>query len=195
MAQIFPFDNINDVNCYGHSLNCIKGAFKYKMANIFNTKITLASLRRLWRVLWLLKGLKFTLNRKRERSPNASCIPKVLLIFGRIKERRCDFRLVKVGISWKFEIILFHELVASGKKLFLYLEVLHLSSWKVLELLNLYNGLRCGGSLSLRWEGFLYFSILYLENAPARTTVRKFLPSQFFVTFGVICTLPCTSNS
>ena len=47
----------------------------------------------------------------------------VLLIFGRIKERRCDFRLVKVGISWKFEIILFHELIASGKKLFLYLAV------------------------------------------------------------------------
>ena len=40
----------------------------------------------------------------------------MLLIFGRIKERRCDFRPAKVGISWKFEIILFHELVASGKK-------------------------------------------------------------------------------
>ena len=39
----------------------------------------------------------------------------VLLIFGRDKER-CAFRLVKVGVSWKFEIILFHELVASGKK-------------------------------------------------------------------------------
>ena len=37
-------------------------------------------------------------------------------MFGRIIERRCDFRLVKVGISWKFEIMLFHELVASGKK-------------------------------------------------------------------------------
>ena len=36
--------------------------------------------------------------------------------FGRVKERRCDFRLVKVGISWKFEITFFHELVASGKK-------------------------------------------------------------------------------
>ena len=34
---------------------------------------------------------------------------------GPLKERRCDFRLVKVGISWKFEIILFHEIVASGK--------------------------------------------------------------------------------
>ena len=62
------------------------------------------------------------------------------------KERRCEFRPPKVGISWKFEIILFHELVASGKKLFLYLEVLHLISWKVLELLNQYKGLRCGGS-------------------------------------------------
>ena len=31
---------------------------------------------------------------KKIKSPNASCIPKVLLIFGRIKERRSDFRLV-----------------------------------------------------------------------------------------------------
>ena len=74
----------------------------------------------------------------------------MFLIFGRVKERRCDFRLVKVGIAWIFEIILFHELVASEKKLFLYLPVLHLISLKVLELLNIYKRLRCGGSLSLR---------------------------------------------
>ena len=45
-------------------------------------------------------------------------------------------------------IIVLQELIASGKKAIL---VLHLVLWwKVLELLNLYKLLRCGGSLSLR---------------------------------------------
>ena len=53
---------------------------------------------------------------------------KMILVLGRIRERICAFRLVKVGTFWKFVIILFHEVIASGKKLFLYLEVLHLIS-------------------------------------------------------------------
>ena len=52
---------------------------------------------------------------KRYGSPKGSCTPKVLFVLGRIKERICAFRLVNVGIFWKFVIILFHELIASGK--------------------------------------------------------------------------------
>ena len=76
---------------------------------------------KLWNILWYLTGLKFTLNWKIYRSPKGSCTPKVLLALGRIRNRICAFRLAKGGTVWKFVIILFHKLIAAGKKLFLYL--------------------------------------------------------------------------
>ena len=88
----------------------------------------------------------------------------MLLIFGRIKERRCDFRLVKVGIPWKFEIIL-HELVASGKKLFLYLAVLHL----------LYKHLRCETTSAICSKGKLFIEKRFEKNSAAREIARTFL--------------------
>ena len=62
-----------------------------------------------------------------DSNPKGSCTLKVLLVSGRIGYR-CAFRLVKGGTFWKFVIILFHELVALGNELFLYLKVLHLIS-------------------------------------------------------------------
>ena len=49
-------------------------------------------------ILWLLKGLKFTLNWKRYLSPKRLCIPKVLLVLGRIRDKSCAFRLIRGGI-------------------------------------------------------------------------------------------------
>ena len=69
---------------------------------------------------------------------------------GRIRDRICAYRLVKDGTFGKFAITLFQEIIASGKKLFLFLEVLHLISLKVLEFLHLYKSLRLLSNLSLK---------------------------------------------
>ena len=49
------------------------------------------------------------------KSPKGSCTPKMFLIVGRIKDRICVFKLVRGGAFWKFVIMLFQELIASGK--------------------------------------------------------------------------------
>ena len=102
---------------------------------------------KLWRLLWYLKELKPTLSWKRYRSHKGSCIPKRLFFFGRIKDNICFLRILKDGISLKWVITLFQEVIASGKKLLMYLKDLYLNSWKVLLLLCLHKGLRwCRGS-------------------------------------------------
>ena len=125
-----------------------KAWYLLKMTNIINTSVTLAYLS--WIIAHFVVSYRFTLDWKRYWSPKRSCEPKVLLIFGRIRDRMCAFGLVKGGTFWIILIILFHELIASGEKVFLYLEVLRLISWMILELKkSLYKGLRFGGSLSL----------------------------------------------
>ena len=83
-----------------------------------HSRITEGVSAKLWRLLWFLRGLKFTLNWKIYRRPKGSCTPKVLLVLGRIRERICPFKLVKDETFWKILIILFQELIALGKKLF-----------------------------------------------------------------------------
>ena len=97
----------------------------------------------------------------------------MLLIFGRNKERKCDFRVVKVGISWEFEIILFHELDAPGKKTILVSGGLTPYFLKGIRFIK-----SIQGSTAWRWfvskirRGLVLFNFVYLENAPATTTVR-----------------------
>ena len=106
---------------------------------------------KLWHFLWYLKGLRPTLNWSRYRSPNGSCMPKIFFFFGRIKDKMWYLRILIDGIFSKWVITLFQAVIASGKKLLIYLEERHLISWKVLRLLFwLYKGLRLRGSLSLR---------------------------------------------
>ena len=105
---------------------------------------------KLWRFLWYLKKLKPTLYWVRYRSPKGSCIPKMFFFFGRINDKRWSLRILIDGILSNWVIILFLEVIASGKKLLMYLDDWHLISWKVLLLLWLYKGLRCRGSLSLK---------------------------------------------
>ena len=87
---------------------------------------------------------------------------KMFFPFERIKHKMWSLRIFIDGILSKWMITLFQEVIASGKKLFMYLEERHLISWNVLLLLLLllllfwlYKGLRCRGSLSLRL-GVLY---------------------------------------
>ena len=56
---------------------------------------------KLWRYLWLLKGLKLTLNWKSYRKPTGSCMPKILLVTGRKKVLICFLRISKDGTSSK----------------------------------------------------------------------------------------------
>ena len=105
--------------------------------------------RKLWWLLWLLRGLKFTLSWKGYRSPNGSCTPKIHFGVGRIRDKICPLGRLKDGVLWKCLMILFQGIIPSGKKLFICLKELHLISWKVLKLVRLYRGLEIGGSLSL----------------------------------------------
>ena len=105
---------------------------------------------KLWRRLWLLKGLRLTLNWKRYRRPTGSCIPKILLVLGRRKIFICFLRISKDGTSSKWLKKMFQEAIALGKKLFLYLFVLHIISRKVLRAFSLNKALQFGGSLPFR---------------------------------------------
>ena len=113
---------------------------------------------KLWWLLWLLKGLRPTLNWNRYRRPTGSCTPKILLGFGRKNDDTWSLRLSKDGRTSKYEITLFQDEIAWGKKLFMYLLVLHFILRKTLYKKDL-----CiGGSLSLRYDGALLFMILWI---------------------------------
>ena len=117
---------------------------------------------KLWFLLWLLKGLKPTLNCKIYRIPKGSCIPKMLLNLGRKKALRWFLSLLKEGISSKCWINTFQDLIALGKKLFMYLDDLHLISRNVISLVRPYKGRRIKGNLSFRYDGVLLFKILWI---------------------------------
>ena len=73
----------------------------------------------------------------------------MLLILGRIKDGICVFRRVRGGKFWKFVIMLFHELIASGKKTILVSGGLtHFV--KGIRIIKIYKGLRFRGSFSRR---------------------------------------------
>ena len=74
-------------------------------------------LMKLWSFLWYLKELKPTLSCKMYRSPKGSCIPNMHFFFGRIKDKIWFLRTLKDGISPKWVITLFQEVIASGKRL------------------------------------------------------------------------------
>ena len=76
---------------------------------------------------------------------------KYSFFFGRIKDKMWYLRILIDGIFSKWVITLFQAVIASGKKLLIYLEERHLISWKVLRLLFwLYKGSAITRSLSLR---------------------------------------------
>ena len=79
------------------------------------------------------------------------------VFFGRIKDKIWSLRIFIDGILSKWVITLFQEIIASGKRLFMYLEERHLISWKVLILFWLYKGL---------WQNFvskLFFQFVLLQ--------------------------------
>ena len=95
------------------------------------------------------------------RSPMVSCISNVLLLFRRKSEIKCSSSLPIGGIILKCVIIKFQEARLLGKKLFMYLDDIHLISRRVLLIsaLNKY-GLLFGGNLSVRYEEVMLFIIL-----------------------------------
>ena len=112
--------------------------------------------------LWLRKKLKPTLNWKRWRRPLGSCKPKIDLDFGRKKDKRCSFRVSRVGKYSKLVMIPFQEEIASGKKLFLYLSLLNFISRKTV----FRKGWRYGGNLSLKefWQILFSFEYIFFND-------------------------------
>ena len=83
------------------------------------------------------------------------------LLFGRKRLLRCAFSTVKDGIDWKFGIIEFQLLIASGKNepLKRFVEFGRAGDMKSRDLVPSFSNL-CAGSLSLRYCGLQLFTIL-----------------------------------
>ena len=88
---------------------------------------------------------------KMYRSPKGSCIPEMHFFFWRIKDKICFLRTLKDGISPKWVITLFQEVIASGKKLRCYY---YFACTMI-----------CGRRLIIH-------NLMYLQNAPTPTTTR-----------------------
>ena len=81
---------------------------------------------------------------------------------GRIRDKISFLRIPIEGTSLylKTSIKIFQEVIASGKKLFLYLFDLQKNSWKVVRMFPLNISLQFGGNLSFRYEIVLLLIIL-----------------------------------
>ena len=80
--------------------------------------------RKLFVVLWCLRGLKPTLNWSR-CLPCGSCVPNVDFGIWRIRLKIFFLKVSNEGQDWKLMSMLLHDQVEFGKNLFMYLSVLH----------------------------------------------------------------------
>ena len=114
---------------------------------------------KLWRFLWALSLLNPTRSWNKYLRRDGLWTLKVDLNVGRKRDIKWDFNSRKEGNLSKWEITLFQEEAASGKKLLRYLSVRHLRSLNTWGKFT--NTFLLGGNLSRRYCGVFSSRILW----------------------------------